>query len=196
MLEKNMSEEKYYLLFGSFNMSRVGKQQLEIPAKTTVSLSDGMVLVEGPKGKLSKEVLPLIEIKITDNIVSFEPKKNDPFARALWGTYASHVKNMILGVTEGYTKKLILEGVGFKSEVKGKNLELALGFSHPVIVPIPEGLTVTAEKNNITVSGIDKEIVGQFTAKVRSLKKPEPYKGKGFRYDGEVIRRKQGKKAA
>ncbi len=196
MLGKNTSEEKYYLQFGSSNMSRVGKQQLEIPAKTTVSLSDGMVFVEGPKGKLSKEVLPLIEIKIADNIVSFEPKKSDPFAKALWGTYASHVKNMILGVTEGYTKKLILEGVGFKSEVKGKNLELALGFSHPVIVPIPEGLTVTAEKNNITVSGIDKELVGQFTAKVRSLKKPEPYKGKGFRYEGEVIRRKQGKKAA
>lgn len=177
-------------------MSRVGKQQLQIPDKTTVTLKDGTVFVEGPKGKLEKAMLPIIAIKIVDGIVSFEPTKKDPFTKALWGTYASHVKNMIIGVTEGYAKKLILEGVGFKSEVKGKNLELAIGFSHPVIVPIPEGLTVTAEKNNIGVSGIDKEAVGQFTAKVRAMKKPEPYKGKGFRYDTEVIRRKQGKKAA
>ncbi|MEY2672094.1 MAG: hypothetical protein RL687_511, partial [Candidatus Parcubacteria bacterium] len=100
------------------------------------------------------------------------------------------------GVNAGYTKKLILEGVGFKSEVAGKVLKLALGFSHPVNVDIPEGLTVTAEKNIVTVTGIDKELVGQWTAGVRALKKPEPYKGKGFRYDTEVIRRKQGKKAA
>ena len=103
---------------------------------------------------------------------------------------------MISGVTTPYVKKLILEGIGFKSEVKGKTIDFALGFSHPVIVPIPEGLTVTAEKNNITVSGIDKEMVGQFTATIRAMKKPEPYKGKGFRYDGEVIRRKDGKKSA
>jgi large subunit ribosomal protein L6 len=103
---------------------------------------------------------------------------------------------MVIGVNEGYSKKLILEGVGFKSEVAGQFLNLALGFSHPVKVAIPVGLTVTAEKNNITVTGIDKELVGSFTASVRSMKKPEPYKGKGFRYNDEVIRRKQGKKAA
>jgi large subunit ribosomal protein L6 len=103
---------------------------------------------------------------------------------------------MMAGVNAPYTKKLILEGVGFKSEVKGTELHLALGFSHPVVVQIPEGLTVTAEKNNITISGINKELVGAFAAKVRSLKKPEPYKGKGFRYDTEVIRRKAGKKTA
>ena len=101
---------------------------------------------------------------------------------------------MIQGVETPYQKKLILEGVGFKSDVKGKELQLALGFSHPVVVSIPEGLTVTAEKNNITVTGIDKELVGSFTAQVRALKKPEPYKGKGMRYEDEVIRRKQGKK--
>ena len=101
---------------------------------------------------------------------------------------------MILGVETPYTKKLILEGIGFKSEVKGKELVFALGFSHPVIVKIPEGIEAKAEKNNITVTGIDKELVGSFTASVRALKKPEPYKGKGFRYEGEVIRRKQGKK--
>jgi large subunit ribosomal protein L6 len=130
-------------------------------------------------------------------MLTFSPKKEDLFLnRSLWGTYASHVRNMVKGVTEGYTRKLILEGVGFKSEVKGQNLDLALGFSHPVIVEIPNDLTVTAEKNNITITGIDKEKVGQFAAKVRALKKPEPYKGKGFRYDDEVIRRKQGKKAS
>ncbi len=103
---------------------------------------------------------------------------------------------MIAGVETPYSKKLILEGIGFKSEVKGKDIQLALGFSHPVIVPIPEGLTVTAEKNNITVTGIDKELVGAWTAQLRAKKKPEPYKGKGMRYEGEVIRRKQGKKTA
>lgn len=177
-------------------MSRVGKQQLEVPANTTVDFTGGVFTVKGPLGTLSKVFTDTISITIENNVVSFAPKKDDPFSRALWGTYASHVKNMLSGVNTPYVRKLILEGVGFKSEVKGKDLNLALGFSHPVVVPIPEGLTVTAEKNNITVTGIDKELVGAFTAKVRALKKPEPYKGKGFRYDDEVIRRKAGKKTA
>ncbi|MDQ5931068.1 MAG: large subunit ribosomal protein [Patescibacteria group bacterium] len=177
-------------------MSRVGKQQLEVPANTTVDFTGGVFTVKGPLGTLSKVFTDTISITIENNVVSFAPKKDDPFSRALWGTYASHVKNMLAGVNTPYVRKLILEGVGFKSEVKGKDLNLALGFSHPVVVPIPEGLTVTAEKNNITVTGIDKELVGAFTAKVRALKKPEPYKGKGFRYDDEVIRRKAGKKTA
>lgn len=177
-------------------MSRVGKQQLNIGANTTVDFTNGIFTVKGPLGTLTKEFTDTISIKIEDNVVSFTPKKDDPFSRALWGTYASHVKNMLTGVNTPFVKKLILEGVGFKSEVKGSDLHLALGFSHPVIVAIPNGLTVTAEKNNITVTGIDKELVGAFTAKVRSLKKPEPYKGKGFRYHDEVIRRKAGKKTA
>lgn len=177
-------------------MSRVGKQQLEIPANTTVEYTDGNFTVKGPLGTLSKTFTDTISINIENNVISFTPKKDDPFSRALWGTYASHVKNMLLGVNTPYVRKLILEGVGFKSDVKGSELHLALGFSHPVIVSIPEGLTVTTEKNNITVTGINKELVGQFTAKVRALKKPEPYKGKGFRYDDEVIRRKAGKKTA
>ena len=114
----------------------------------------------------------------------------------MWGTYASHLKNMIAGTHTPYQKKLILEGVGFKSEVAGNKMNLALGFSHPVNVQIPEGLTVKAEKNNITITGIDKDMVGQFASALRALRKPEPYKGKGFRYEGEVIRRKQGKKSA
>lgn len=177
-------------------MSRLGKQKLELPAGVTFSYVNDVAEVKGPKGELSKKFLPNIKIEVADNAVTFTPKKDDLVSRALWGTYASHVRNMVKGVTEGYTKKLILEGVGFKSEVKGTNLELALGFSHQVIVPITSDITVTAEKNNITITGIDKEVVGQFAAKVRALKKPEPYKGKGFRYDGEVIRRKQGKKAS
>lgn len=177
-------------------MSRIGKQQLTIPEKTEVSYTDGIFRVKGPLGILERSFKNVVDITITDNMITFAPKGEDTFSRAIWGTYASHVKNMLEGVTKPYVKKLILEGVGFKSEVKGKELHLALGFSHPVVVKIAEGLTVTAEKNNITVSGIDKEVVGEFAASVRALKKPEPYKGKGFRYDTEVIRRKQGKKTA
>ncbi len=178
-------------------MSRIAKQPIPIPAGTEVALSDGVLSVQGPKGTLTRAVKSDVVILIEGGYVTLMPKDDTSiFSRALWGTYASHVKNMLAGVNTPYAKKLILEGVGFKSEVKGKDLVLALGFSHGVTVPIPEGLTVTAEKNNITVTGIDKEMVGQFTAKVRAMKKPEPYKGKGFRYEGEVIRRKQGKKAA
>lgn len=177
-------------------MSRIGKQQLAIPANTEVTYEGGILRVKGPLGTLEKSLPEYVIITIADGMVTFAPKGEDPFSRAIWGTYASHVKNMMAGVNAPYTKKLILEGVGFKSEVKGKELHLALGFSHPVVVEIPEGLTVTAEKNNITVTGINKELVGAFTAKVRAMKKPEPYKGKGFRYDTEVIRRKAGKKTA
>jgi len=178
-------------------MSRIGKQTVIIPKGTEVKLSGSTFSAKGPKGTLTRDFSKEIAIDIKGDQITFVPSKlDDPKVNALWGTSASHVKNMIVGVNEGYTKKLILDGVGFKSEVAGDTLNFALGFSHPVKVKIPAGLTVTAEKNNITVTGIDKELVGQFTSSVRSLKKPEPYKGKGFRYDNEVIRRKQGKKAA
>lgn len=175
-------------------MSRIGKQQIQIPKGVEVSKDGATLRVKGPKGTLSRSFRDEVEIKLDGGIVSLSVNRNDKFVKSLWGTYASHIKNMIEGVEKPYQKKLILEGVGFKSEVKGKDLALALGFSHPVIVPIPEGIAVTAEKNIITVTGIDKELVGNFTASVRALKKPEPYKGKGMRYEGEVIRRKQGKK--
>ena len=175
-------------------MSRIGKQEIVIPTGVTVTQSGEVLTVKGPKGTLTKIFRNDIEIKITDKLITLNVKRNDKFSKSLWGTYASHIKNMIQGVETPYTKKLILEGIGFKSEVKGKELVFALGFSHPVIVKIPEGIEAKAEKNNITVTGIDKELVGSFTAAVRALKKPEPYKGKGFRYEGEVIRRKQGKK--
>jgi len=175
-------------------MSRIGKQEILIPAGVEITKSGEVFTVKGPKGSLVKKFRDDIDIKIADKIITLNIKRNDKFSKSLWGTYASHIKNMIQGVQNPYQKKLILEGVGFKSEVKGKEIVFALVFSHPVIVKIPEGLTVTAEKNNITVSGIDKELVGSFTASVRALKKPEPYKGKGMRYEDEVIRRKQGKK--
>ena len=178
-------------------MSRVGKQTVIVPAGTEVKLSGVTFSAKGSKGTLTRDFPGNVKININGNEITFVPSKlGDKTINALWGTYASHVKNMIIGVNEGFTKKLILEGVGFKSEVVGNMLNLALGFSHPVKVNIPEGLTVIAEKNNITITGIDKELVGQFTASVRVMKKPEPYKGKGFRYSDEVIRRKQGKKAA
>jgi large subunit ribosomal protein L6 len=182
-------------------MSRIGKQEILIPAGVKVTQGGGILTVTGPKGTLNKTFRDDITITITDpavdgasKTINLNIKRNDKFSKSLWGTYASHIKNMIEGVEKPYQKKLILEGVGFKSEVKGKEIHFALGFSHPVIVPIPEGITATAEKNNITITGIDKELVGNFTAAIRALKKPEPYKGKGMRYEGEVIRRKQGKK--
>jgi large subunit ribosomal protein L6 len=178
-------------------MSRIGKQTVIIPAGTEATLSGTIFSVKGPKGSLTRNFPGLVTLHIEGNEITFTPNKvGDRTVNALWGTYASHVKNMVIGVNEGYSKKLVLEGVGFKSDVAGTTLNLALGFSHPVKIAIPAGLTVTAEKNLITISGIDKELVGSFTAAVRANKKPEPYKGKGFHYSDEVIRRKQGKKAA
>ena len=177
-------------------MSRIGKQIIEIPAGTTVTVNNNVVTVKGPKGELTRQFRPIVDIVVDGNTVSCVKKQESSFGRSLWGTYAAHVKNMIKGVNEPYVLKLILEGVGYKGDVQGTTLNLALGFSHPVKVQIPAGLTVTAEKGTFTFTSIDKELVGSFAAKIRALKKPEPYKGKGFRYDDEVIARKQGKKAA
>ncbi len=176
-------------------MSRIGKRPIEIPEKTEVALSDGVLTVKGPLGTLTKDVHPQISITVEEGKVTVSPKDNTRLAKALWGTYASHVKNMLKGVNEKYSKKLILDGVGFKMAVTGNDITLNVGFSHPVVMSIPEGITAEIEKNQLTISGIDKEVVGQFAANVRAKKKPEPYKGKGFHYDDEVILRKQGKKA-
>ena len=175
-------------------MSRIGKQEIAIPEGVKVSLNAGVLTVAGPKGTLTKQFRDDVTITIADKIITLSIKRNDKFSKSLWGTYAAHIKNMIAGVQTPYTKKLILEGVGYKSEVKGKVFNFALGFSHPVVVKIPDTITATADKNVITITGIDKELVGSFTAGLRALKKGEPYKGKGMRYEGEVIRRKQGKK--
>ncbi|MCG2694986.1 50S ribosomal protein L6 [Candidatus Parcubacteria bacterium] len=177
-------------------MSRIGKQQIEIPEKTEVSVSEGKITVKGPLGELSMDLRPEVSFKIENGFITVIPIDETVFSRSLWGTHASRVLNMISGVNKPFEKKLIVEGVGFKSGVRGKDLVMSLGFSHEVVIPIPEDLTVTAEKNIITISGIDKDKVGRFTADVREKKKPEPYKGKGIRYEKEVVRRKQGKKTA
>ena len=177
-------------------MSRIGKQIIEIPEKTEVIKKDGGVIsVKGPLGEINREFKSDIDVSIDGNEIKLKPKNESPFTNALWGTYASHIKNMVIGVNTAYEKKLIVEGIGFKVEIVGKELELNLGFSHQIKVTIPEDLNVTVEKNKITISGINKETVGQFASKIKSFKKPEPYKGKGIRYEGEIIRRKQGKKA-
>ncbi|MEI6843058.1 MAG: 50S ribosomal protein L6 [bacterium] len=177
-------------------MSRIGKKVIAIPEKTEVTFVGGVLTVKGPIGTLSRNLKSDIGININGKEITLTPKTTSIADRALWGTYASHIMNMIAGVVTPFTKKLVIEGIGYKSEVKGESLVLALGFSHPVNVAIPKTLKVTAEKNVITVSGMDKEVVGEFAAKVRALKKPEPYKGKGIRGEFEVVKRKQGKKSA
>lgn len=177
-------------------MSRIGKQHITIPAGVTVTFDAHAVRVKGPKGELSRPIRDEITFTQENGVITSEPRRNDKFSRSLWGTYMSHIQNMVTGVVTPFEKKLLVEGVGFKWEVKGTDLNLSLGFSHPVSVKIPTGLTVTADKGTLTIVGSDKEMVGLFANKIRSLKKPEPYKGKGIRYSTETIRRKQGKKSA
>lgn len=177
-------------------MSRVGKQIVTIPTGVEVTQHGNTLTVKGPKGTITRSFRDEVEIKIDGNAISFAPRRNDKLSRSLWGTYASHVNNMVTGVVTPFEKKLLIEGVGYKWEVKGADLQLALGFSHPVFKKIPEGLTVTADKTSLTIVGVDKEVVGLFANVIRSLKKPEPFKGKGIRYSTETIRRKQGKKSA
>ena len=177
-------------------MSRIAKKPIIIPAKTEVTFGAGVITVKGPLGTLTKNFRSSVNVAIVGNEITLTEVKGAPDASVLVGTYASHIRNMIAGVSKPYEKKLIIEGIGFKADVKGKDLALALGFSHPINLPIPADLKVATEKNTIVISGINCESVGQFAAKIRSLKKPEPYLGKGVRYSDEVVRRKQGKKTA
>jgi large subunit ribosomal protein L6 len=176
-------------------MSRLAKKPIILPAKTTVSLDGGVISVTGPQGTLTRPIHSEVSVALGEEGVLVTPAKTTRLARALVGTFAAHIRNMVTGVNEPYKKVLILEGVGYKVENKGKELVFSVGFSHQVIVPVPEGITATVEKNTMTFSGIDKDLVGQFSAEIRAIKPPEPYKGKGIRYSTEVIRRKQGKKA-
>ena len=177
-------------------MSRIAKKPIALPAKTEATFASGVMTVKGPLGELKKTFKNNIAVAIGPEGVTLTLAYDNLQSRALWGTYASHIKNMIAGVNKPYEKKLVIEGIGFKSDVKGKELVMSLGFSHPVHMEIPSDLKVTAEKNVVTISGIDIEKVGQFAAQIRAKKKPEPYLGKGIRYSDETIRRKQGKKAA
>lgn len=176
-------------------MSRIGKQPVAIPSGVEITLDAGVLTVKGPKATLSKAMKDDVKINIEAETVTLEPANETKEARALWGTYASHLRNMVTGVTEGFERILEIEGVGYRAEVKGKELVLNVGFSHPVNLEIPEGITAEVQKGEIKLLGFDKEALGQFAANVRKVKKPEPYKGKGIRYQGEYIIRKQGKKA-
>lgn len=178
-------------------MSRIGKQIIEIPQGVNLEIKDGVIFVQGPKGKLERKINNLVTITKNENTVSVAIKNEDnKKERSLWGTFASHIKNMIKGVTEGFTKTLEINGVGYKVATQGKDLKLELGFSHSVIFNIPEGLEAKVEKNQIILFSADKELLGATTAEIRSLRKPEPYKGKGIKYLEEIIRKKAGKTAA
>jgi large subunit ribosomal protein L6 len=175
-------------------MSRIGKKPITIPNGVKAEMNGSVFKASGPKGNLTVEIHPKVQVSVSENEIVVDVKnKENKLERSLWGLSRSLVANTVQGVTEGYEKKLEINGVGFRGSVAGKIINLSLGFSHPVEVEIPEGLNTTIEKNLITVSGIDKQAVGQFAAKIRSLKKPEPYKGKGIKYVDEIVRRKAGK---
>jgi len=177
-------------------MSRIGKKGVTIPTGTTVTQNDTVITVKGPLGELTRDFSGPVDVKIDGASMVFTPKNNSKEAKSLWGTYASHLVNMVAGVNTAFVKKLIIEGVGYKVEPQGNVLVFSLGFSHKVPMNIPADVKVLVEKNVLTISSTNKESVGQFAAQIRANKKPEPYKGKGIRYSTEVVRRKQGKKSA
>lgn len=177
-------------------MSRIGKKPIEIPPEVKVKIEGQKVLVEGPLGKLEKEFRPEIGIKMEDGKLILFPQIESKITKALWGTYRQLIFNMIEGVKKGYEKKLEIEGLGYKAELQGEKLVLRVGYSHPVVITPPAGIKIKVEKNIISVSGIDKELVGRLAAKIREVKPAEPYKGKGIKYLGEKIIRKVGKKVA
>ena len=175
-------------------MSKVGKLPVAIPAGVTVNVANGVISVKGPKGELKQTFHDEIEIKVEGSEVVLTTKNDAKQTNAYHGLYRSLLNNMVKGVTEGFTKTLVITGVGYRAEVKGKELVMNLGYSSDYIAIIPEGLTVVATPDGkLTVSGIDKQLVGEFCSQIRKLRKPEPYKGKGIRYETEVIRRKVGK---
>lgn len=178
------------------NMSRIGKQPINLPAGVSAELKEGAVAIKGPKGVLEIKLHPHITVKqegadLKVAVLNPEEKKD----RALWGLFGSLIQNMVEGVTKGFEKRLEMSGIGFKSELKGKNLVLHIGYSHSVDFAVPAGVEVAMEKDVIIIKGIDKSLVGETAARIRALKKPEPYQGKGIKYAGEIIRRKAGKAA-
>jgi large subunit ribosomal protein L6 len=175
-------------------MSRVGKTPVKIPEGTTVAVKKNTVTVEGPKGKMEQKLIPEIKVKVEDHEVVVTRKNETKRTRAFHGLYRNLINNMVTGVSQGFTKTLLLNGVGYRAEVQGDTLVLNLGYSNPIEFLIPEDLTITCEGNNkIIINGIDKQKVGQAAAEIRFLRPPEPYKGKGIRYEDEHVRRKIGK---
>lgn len=176
-------------------MSKIGKQPITIPEKVTVDLSGQKLSVKGPKGELSLGISPLVKVALEDKKITLTIAKATKESKSLWGTTRMLVSNMVKGVTEGFEKKLEIQGIGFKAALEGKNkIILNVGFTHPVGLTAPEGVEFKIEKNIITISGVDKQKVGQIAAEIRATKPPEPYLGKGIRYVGEQVRRKAGKK--
>ena len=174
-------------------MSRIGKQPIEIPAGVTITVGDSEITVAGPKGTLTVPVQPQTKVTVADNVATVTRANDEPKSRAWHGLQRALLNNAVQGVTQGFEKKLEVNGVGFRLSGGGQDIEMALGFSHPVKYHAPEGVQLTTNKMEITVSGIDKQKVGQVAAEIRALKKPEPYKGKGIKYADEVILRKAGK---
>ncbi len=177
-------------------MSRLGKKGLTIPAGTTVTQNGTTIKIVGALGEVTRDFQGPVDIKVEGNNISLSPKNNSKTATEFWGTYASHLVNMIDGVNKLFEKKLVIDGVGYKVEHQGNTLVFSLGFSHKVPIDVPKDVKAVVEKNVLTLTSINKESVGQFASQIRAHKKPEPYKGKGIHYSDEVIRRKQGKKTA
>ena len=175
-------------------MSRIGKKPIKIPEGVKVEIKGDLVIIKGPKGELSRKIRPEVKVEEKEGKLQVSPKINTKNTKAFWGLTRSLLANDIIGVTRGYEKKLVIEGLGYKAEVQGKDLVLKVGFTHPVKITPPEGITFSVDKNVISVSGINKELVGQMAAKIRKVKPPEPYKGKGIKYLGEIVKRKPGKR--
>jgi large subunit ribosomal protein L6 len=177
-------------------MSRIGKKPVPIPQGVKVQVADGTVRAEGPKGKLSQPVPAPLSAKVEGNVLVIARPGDDRHVRALHGLTRALMANMVSGVKDGFERKLEIVGIGYRAQMQGKAIQLALGFSHPVVFPLPEGITAEIDKQTaITLRGADKALLGQTAAKLRALRKPDPYKGKGIRYLGEYVRRKVGKKA-
>lgn len=175
-------------------MSRIGRLPVQIPDKVEVKVENGLVRVKGPKGELQQRIDPRLEVKIEGNLLTVSRPSDERTLRAQHGLARTLINNMVVGVSQGFSKSLEIQGVGYKAEKKGKGLLLALGYSHPIYFVPPEGIQVEVQgPTKVVVSGIDKALVGQVAAKIRSFRPPEPYKGKGIRYEGEQIRRKAGK---
>jgi large subunit ribosomal protein L6 len=176
-------------------MSRIGKKPVPLPKGVTAQVTDGSVTVKGPKGELKLKLVPEVAAAIDDGAIAITPREQSDRARAMWGMQRTLVSNLVRGVTEGFTERLEISGVGYRAAVQGKNLQMQLGFSHDVLHPIPAGIQIVCEKpTSITITGIDKQLVGQVAAELRNYRPPEPYKGKGVKYASERIRRKEGKK--
>jgi len=176
-------------------MSRIGKKPVPLPKGVTATVDGKLVKVKGPKGELSVKLVPQVDAKVEADGITVTPNMDMDRARQMWGLSRTLVNNLVVGVTQGFQQRLEINGVGYRAAVQGKNLNLQLGFSHDVAYPIPAGITITAEKpTQLTVAGIDKQLVGQVAAEIRNYRRPEPYKGKGVKYAEEHIRRKEGKK--